>query len=1546
MLFLSHLEKLIIDIDGECRTLERVVDSDVEFSDCHQTHQQRLQVGSSEPAPEDSTTRQFQVWTRTIGGDEDTEQAERIRTVVKHLPNRWPEVRRVTVGIAVEEAPNPEEGVFVIFLPTEMTTGTGAYINAPFYGSLDRRQIHFKDSYNKMLLESVLDLCLDVVTELISEEPEDWRARAVIDLLSSTGKVGGEGWRFMDRLHDRALERDYSLENQTLILCDNGWHIPGETRMMPDIDDNLIGTEIWREHAEFAVISTVLDERQDAIEELLTKLDGSSIPTHYEWQRTIEWVARNVQTREIDVTWDDFLNSLIVVLPDGLRSEPWGGRPDPLVDTKFLPTQDGRLISASDSAKLFFQPVRGVDSAADLVGDVPDSVKHLVAFLHQNVRIREEGPQGRYTAVQEFLSGRFVRTFEREELLRVVISALPPLPASHEGPEADLCAELFTWTIRFLVNEELETLLPLIRRLPVACHGGWFSMTDGTFGPGWSNRLGDLIWSLADELPKDAAIQLRKTALLPPDDPRWRVAVKDRAELFACAGVIDGLRLQDADEVCFWMQGDGSHEFPPTPPHDTPQVAWDDWRNVVHEQTEPSYTGWHEYTLSGIQLLPEIHYIETLSQSGRHALSCLLLASLESWPTNWELATIRKSDGRNWSKRVTSPLKYWLKTLTWLNDGNTVKPLSHRWLVPGYLLQVPGDRFRHLDPLSLDLARKLEDEPELKAALIRLGLNVYPTEDDQTGPELLEALAAAWSSKREYDGVRFDMFLGQVRYAWKKLDPDKGLPKNFLVMTAQRTFSKYRQNELADVYLPDKPDQTRSLREHGKYILEMHTADATRLAKVLLDATTIRRASTLEERFLINDTRWTGTVDEVPHLDETRYTWLPTILLTIAAHGGARTGSATETWREAANRLRRTHVLECETIAIELVDDDQVVASSEPKTQWLPGDVLAIRRDVKFSYESLAPAAQAMLDRQDLLKDLRLVLGALDGDKEPTSEQIEAAMERAEIDAQDIADIRHQWAGTTSLLVDRIRPVLELLEIPVNGFDSAATNIECLTEWLSSNVQQWPAPEILSAARRSHDIHAMGMTAWRVLGDDVAQLPAWNKALTKLGDRYVAVENSDADKQIEAHLEEAKLLLRGFARYVAIEVDNPDLFHKIEAIHQNFKGGDDWPTRWWEVPFGAIIDELCTSYAEILSVEHDLEMLEGVTTVDDLRAAFQAKGIATESDPYENADANKRKLEEVVRQVHDLHRAWVELRSSSGPIASDPELQELDTVAYLRSLTDDELLERALSIIGDADFVQACDDCVSVDDIRKRLRLDQKVIDAQREKRLQRKIEAERQRRTFEVAGRCFEVGAMSYRELFDRLSSLSDPEGPQANKDKFTPLTQVGPSGGGSGGGGRKAVKTSHLRPSAELSELVGIVGEMHAYRFLRAKFGNNVVTWDTWVSEIRLKVRSLVKGEPDNTSDSYGYDFQFSHQGKKWHVEVKATTGDDPQFDLGISEIDAATDLALRGERWRILRIRNALSDQPEFDWLPNPFEEKYKELFHRHRGGMMVSYRRKKT
>ena len=167
-LFLHDLGTLVIDIDGDRRILERTVHSHIGNVAPPRTRHQRVRVRSSGPTPDAAVDRQFHVWTRRFGGDDEPEEAERIRAVVEHLPNRWPHVRRVTVGVAAEDAPDAEGGVFVIFLPTETKTGTGAHVNAPFYGSLNRRKIDFDESYNALLRDFLLGLCLDVVTRLVT----------------------------------------------------------------------------------------------------------------------------------------------------------------------------------------------------------------------------------------------------------------------------------------------------------------------------------------------------------------------------------------------------------------------------------------------------------------------------------------------------------------------------------------------------------------------------------------------------------------------------------------------------------------------------------------------------------------------------------------------------------------------------------------------------------------------------------------------------------------------------------------------------------------------------------------------------------------------------------------------------------------------------------------------------------------------------------------------------------------------------------------------------------------------------------------------------------------------------------------------------------------------------------------------------------------------------------------------------------------------------------------------------------------------------------
>ena len=78
----------------------------------------------------------------------------------------------------------------------------------------------------------------------------------------------------------------------------------------------------------------------------------------------------------------------------------------------------------------------------------------------------------------------------------------------------------------------------------------------------------------------------------------------------------------------------------------------------------------------------------------------------------------------------------------------------------------------------------------------------------------------------------------------------------------------------------------RSLQEYGIPTLEMGVHDAGRTADALRAVTRVNLASTLEERYLIDGDRWTGLVDGIPPLDETRYgAWLP---VTLAHSPGVR----------------------------------------------------------------------------------------------------------------------------------------------------------------------------------------------------------------------------------------------------------------------------------------------------------------------------------------------------------------------------------------------------------------------------------------------------------------------------------------------------------------------------------------------------------------------------------------------------------------------------------------------------------------------------------
>ena len=1600
VVFLPDLSVLRIEIDEESVELRRRVESkrtlpstreQPENGGIPEARHTRLRV--SRMGRDATAERSFHVWSRVLGGPDQPEATKRITAAVRHLPNRWPEVEKVEVSVSVEETREARRGALVIFLPTTMKTGIGAHVNAPFYGSLDRKTINFGDEYNELMLEFVTDLALDAVLELVNGPAEPWRGRAVIDLLAQVGSPPSDDPELMRRLRERARDRDDcpALEQEALILCDGGWRQPGVARTMPTIpSDDPFGEADWRKYAGFAVASSALDERREPLEALLGSLGGSPGPRNEEWAYTLERMARHVDRRQAGAQadrsgaaesppdWNRFLSSVLALLPQELSAEPKEPDNDPLAGAGFLPTEDGRLLAASDAVRMFFQPRQGADDAADFVGSVPASLKERIAFLHHDVQTHE-GPQRRRTAVQKFLDGRFVQSFRREDLLReVVIPSLPGLPATHGSQAAAKCADALAWTLEVIGEEEPEGLSDRLADLPVACTVGWFPMKEAVFGPGWPGRAGDHLRALTDALSGEEGAELLRSALLPPDDDRWSprddkrgfdgghengTDFESRADLFARAGVVKGLRLKACEPIRFRMSR--SHpNLPDMAPDSIPQSAWDDWKQAALGQVKPHWKGRYEHELRDVTVLPILHR-EDLGDSARTALSNLILASLADWKAGWEEVTIRRNW---WSQPIRSPLKHWLSTLPWLDDahvghglGEGPRPLHQRWLVPGSLLRGQSGRFRHLSPLALPLAQRLGEGAEMAEALEGLGLNVYPTEEARTGPALLETLADVAERLADAGHVRsampaggFDVLLGQIRHGWRHLDPEGDLPTRFIIRTKPRELTVRTRDELEDVYLPDHSWNTRLLREHGQPIVAMRPEEASkkRLRDHLVELGA-RQAAGLEEHCTIDHRPSAQAVDGTQTLDAAGLGWLPVVLLALHAHGGGNpAGPATKAWLEAAARLRRVRVRQCSSIRVELVDAGRGVAHSEPRAHWLSRDrVLVLHRDILQTgrYEETAAASQAILDRQDLLKDLRLVLGALRGRPQPTRHEIEAALDRAEIDTVAVSDIRHRWDVGTSTLVRRIRPVLQLLDVSQEGLDDAAKETSGLTRWLSKNarIDGWPTEELLATARESYDNFEMGYRTWQVLGD-AFELREWNEALGALGGEYKQVINTQAEAQAGRCLYESARLLHAFAQHVAkasggeaIE-DQSKLYRRLANVHEGFEKDPEWPrlcTQWsggfWRVPFDTVLGVLRAGYGGIEEAEPYLGVFERVTSIKELRSALERRGIALEPDPREVARRNQYRLDKAVRGVRRLYECWLENKGAE--VASSTQAPEvrLDDSMYLRDWPEDDLFERAKRAVDDIDFHAAVAGCDTIEAMRKRLGITS----------TDRGVRRARPEPMRDVAGVPEPVDSSdeNYRDIFERLKKL--PEPPKAGRGIVRPST--GPDGGGGEPRrrntevGGKGPKTAHLYGSPHLPEFVGIIGEMQAFRFLKYRFGINEVAW---VSEFRNRVVPPLDGEEPRTSDSHGYDFRFEYDGKTWCVEVKATTGDGTSFDLPSSELNAASRIAPRtDERWRILRVRRALSARPACDWLPNPFEPGAGDRLRLRQGGVTVEYER---
>src|SRR5690606_26517682 len=125
-----------------------------------------------------------------------------------------------------------------------------------------------------------------------------------------------------------------------------------------------------------------------------------------------------------------------------------------------------------------------------------------------------------------------------EILRRVVEPAIPALPVALDSPDAAICRDLLSWSLKVIGNEPLPSVLGTLRKLPVPCFGGWYPMAEATFGPGWDGKHGDQLKALADGLPEEAGKSLLSRVLLAPDYDSLAQAMFQLKDLLSSGGIV------------------------------------------------------------------------------------------------------------------------------------------------------------------------------------------------------------------------------------------------------------------------------------------------------------------------------------------------------------------------------------------------------------------------------------------------------------------------------------------------------------------------------------------------------------------------------------------------------------------------------------------------------------------------------------------------------------------------------------------------------------------------------------------------------------------------------------------------------------------------------------------------------------------------------------------------------------------------------------------------------------------------------------------------
>jgi hypothetical protein len=1510
--------------------------------------------------------RDYEVWTRQIHIADTNED---FRAAVKELPGRWPEIEDVSVSIAVRKAEVPEVGVFSIYLPTGVPTGSAVHVNAPFFANMSRTDITFSDEYNRRLLNTAADVVVEVVRRQLAGKLLD-DARMIVDMLSPYGDDAAASARWTQLVEASFQRAKVSLDDAALALADRGWRKLGATALVPDTGrTRLINEGLLRKHATFDIFHPGLASRRGQIVALAnsrTPPRGAAATAH-QLASTVASVAEEIHRKGGD--WNAFWHDVALLMPHGQEA---------LARYQVILGNDGRLHAASGAERVFFVPRQGTVDDSDIGSegapiDVPASLQSTVAFLHESITVYEpDSRPARQTPVRIYLAAGLVTQFRVEAIFTGTLKdATPELPAKLKGPEAERCLAILRWAlsmIRSAVARDRgsDAMMALLQPIPVPCRDGWYPMSEASFGAGWPETTGELLVSYLDAVPGSAAKGARNRVLVPPDDPSWDALGATSQDLLRRGGVFDGLRLETVKPEAWSSQFNASlqsFDLPSAAPPGFDVGFWAEYKKLIESTVRGGFQGPQPYVIGVLHHFPGMAD-GRLHGLAREALCMLILKSLPRWADGLEPLTFSKRGGQSHRRSGVSPLRHFLQTQAWLavpDDRSTIqwsRP-AERWHVPADAIARRSTHFAHLRALPYTLARRLDTNPELASRVHQLGMPYLDLHAETNDPRLLRELISAIGSETAPEP---NVLLGQIRDAWHRFRPraDQVALDHLPVRAKATPLRKHPMTEGALVYLPDRGTLASELEQFGVSVLTLYPQDATALRDWFRSAYGERVVPTSSLRVVprVNDAAWDGNSAEP--LSESALSWMIAPLLTLVAFYQNIWGVHSPTFSERLDRVREMRVDWVGRIELVVMSGEIEVMRTDVPAHWdLSRKTLLVSEAARRQPTTIAAALAQSIERDDLEVPLRVLLGQQSSIDEPR-EGLAGALATLKISAEQLDAVRQHLRGDVGHAAQLLQVLCEVLEhgCDYSGLLSANTDDELATAVAAIAPPDVTARDVVRVATESRDSFEFGSTLSRQWGQRF-ELPLWNAALVRLGRR--TIENREWQNQLRAHLEESCGLVKLIAAHLLREPQSlsyKDMLSRYEALAT---GSVTMGRERWEIDFPTAMGPVAELVKEWPGGIKFAGTIMNSESAASLRSGLNTLGLDLASDPDAQCRANHQALAAVCECLDRLRQAWWVKTGATAAFGDWRSIRDeligqgkasIGDRAYSQSLTQADVLtslrQTAAALRTPPPFFSAAQSSTDLAALRSELEISDQDLNEADARLAAQRAETLRRRHFVQVCGEDFDASDENRSQLWhflqERIAFQKLAVDTPMDLERSAELVPANARRT------RERKETTKPKPTTPpqrqpkaVDELIGLAGEIYVFEMLRRQYGNDVVTASSWISS---NSRFVFDDNPHD--DGAGCDFAFTDGGRSYKVEVKASAGDTPAFTLGSSEIALAMEIATRkkGRRARfvLVHVRNALSTAPDAVLLPNPYGADGANVFRIDQADARVSYRDK--